>query len=156
MIFVQSTRLKPNFVSATTCPIPHGRYLLQTRTSLAFPMANQASCISGSDALKIRLEELFQRFKVELSVIVMEIRITETSLTTTEYAVTLRPKEGGSTDLSVKIATWMFGGEARKESGSYGCTWIILMSRTHSNLNRFLHKKYKSKALRESFHITAR
>jgi ketosteroid isomerase-like protein len=52
--------------------------------------------ISGLDALKIRLEELFQRFKVELSVIVMEIRIHgDVAHDYGCHAVTLRPKDGG-------------------------------------------------------------
>ncbi len=53
------------------------------------------------------------------------------------------------------IATWTSGGEIKKVSGSYGCTWITRTSPTHFGRNKFHRPVRKFTEVSEASCITA-
>ena len=92
---------------------------------------------SGLDALKTRLANLFERFTAKLVVIVIEIRLQgDVAYDYGWHDLMLTPKAAINPSVA-EIATWTSGGEIKKVSGSYGCTWITRTSPTHFGRNKF-------------------
>ncbi len=93
---MQSMRLRPNFGIVSTSRMRPGCSIADPeRVNFSDGQPSEFGS-SGLEALRIRLQNLFERFTVELAVIVIEIRVQgDVAYDYGWHDVTLTPKDGG-------------------------------------------------------------